>query len=46
MVTLTFTQVKKLRCPYDKKFKAFSIDSNCSLYLAVLTPELSYTKRE
>lgn len=33
MTTLTFTQVKKLKRPNDKKFKSFSIDSNCGLYL-------------
>ncbi|MCZ6102877.1 tyrosine-type recombinase/integrase [Campylobacter ureolyticus] len=46
MATLTFTQVKKLKCPNDKKFKAFSIDSNCSLYLVCFnTGTRLYKKR-
>lgn len=46
MATLTFTQVKKLKCPDDKKFKAFSIDSNCSLYLVCFnTGTKLYKKR-
>lgn len=46
MATLTFTQVKKLKCPNDKKFKAFSIDSNCSLYLVCFnTGTKLYKKR-
>lgn len=46
MATLTFTQVKKLKCPDDKKSKAFSIDSNCSLYLVCFnTGTKLYKKR-
>ena len=46
MATLTFTQVKKLKCPDDKKFKAFSVDSNCSLYLVCFnTGTKLYKKR-
>lgn len=46
MATLTFTQVKKLKCPNDKNFKAFSIDSNCSLYLVCFsTGTKLYKKR-
>ncbi|MCZ6104027.1 Arm DNA-binding domain-containing protein [Campylobacter ureolyticus] len=46
MATLTFTQIKKLKYPDDKKMKAYSIDSNCSLYLVCFnTGTKLYKKR-
>ncbi|MCZ6186771.1 Arm DNA-binding domain-containing protein, partial [Campylobacter ureolyticus] len=46
MATLTFTQIKKLKYPDDKKMKAYSINSNCSLYLVCFnTGTKLYKKR-
>ncbi|ALV25078.1 site-specific recombinase, phage integrase family [Campylobacter iguaniorum] len=33
MIVMTATQIKKLKCPDGMKFKPYSIDSSCSLYL-------------